>query len=223
MMVDVPDFVKRLFHARHIFEAVKPLFLITYMFGMTPFYLVKDHNKQYILKTSNVGYFLTCAAFALMCSIFARALLVNESIIAYFFRSDITMFADTIQNLFEMSGAVVLYISTTRGKYHMLYMMRAIDEADSVIKGLGGIQILHRSVLYFVWILTGIVFFVVIGYTLMNYFVLSNAQIYPTTNFFITFTLLNAVITILIGHFICMTRVIQRRFQILFLVSVFVV
>lgn len=219
-MVKAFDFATRLFHSRHIFETVKPLFIVSYIFGMTPFYLVKDHQKQYILKTSNFGYFLTCTAFASMCLIGMNALLANESVIAYFFRSEITIFVDTIQQVFEMGGVVVIYLQTTRGQFDVLYMMRSIDEVDVLlIKGIGGIQILYRRVLYFVWMLTGTEIAIVIGYTLMNYFLLSNADIFPSLGFYIAFTSLNAIIIIIIGHFICMSTILVRRFQILNLVS----
>lgn len=217
--MEIPDFIKRLFLAKHIFESVKPLFILTYIFGMTPYYLVKNKHKKYILKTSNFGYFLTCTALALMCSIFANSIVVNESVISYFFKSDITNFADTIQNLFDMSGAAVLYIKTINGKFEILEFMTSMDEADNLVKDIGGIRILYRKVLYFVWLLTAVVLSIVIGYTLMNYFMLRNAQISPTPIYFVTFTLLNAIITILIGHFVCMSTVLQRRFQILNLVS----
>lgn len=219
-MVKAPGCLTRLFQSRHIFESVKPIFLVSYFLGMTPFYLIKDKHNQYIVKTCNFGYFLTFAAFAMICTVCANGILANESIIGHFLCSKITVFADTVVNLSGVVGATVVYLSTTRGKLEMLYMMIALDEADLVIKRIGGIQVLYKRVLFLVWILTATVISIIIGYTLMNYFLLRNAEIYPSLNFYIAFTMLTTVITILIGHFLCISKVLHRRFQILNLVSV---
>lgn len=219
-MVKAPGFLSRLFQSRHIFESVKPIFLVSYLLGMTPFYLIKDKHNQYMVKTCYFGYFLTLSVFAMICTIIINEFLDKESIIGHFLRSDITVFADNVVPLCVMGGAVVVYLSTTSGRLEMLNMMTAFDEADLVIKCIGGIQIMYKRVLFLVWILTGTVISVIIGYTLMNYFLLRNAEIYPSLNFYIAFTMLNAVITVVIGLFLCISKVLHRRFQILNLVSV---
>ncbi|XP_052850897.1 putative gustatory receptor 28b isoform X4 [Drosophila gunungcola] len=137
---------RRFFTAKQLYECLRPVFHVTYIHGLTFFYISCDSKtgKRTIKKTI-FGYINGIMHIALFGFAYSLTIYNNcESVASYFFRSRITYFGDMMQIVSGFIGVTVIYLTAFIPNHRLERCLQKFHTMDMQLQTVG-VKIMYIS------------------------------------------------------------------------------
>ncbi|XP_043640424.1 putative gustatory receptor 28b isoform X1 [Drosophila teissieri] len=203
---------RRLFTAKQLYECLRPVFHVTYVHGLTSFYISCDSKtgKRDIKKTI-FGYINGTMHIAMFVFAYSLTIYNNcESVASYFFRSRITYFGDMMQIVSGFIGVTVIYLTAFVPNHRLERCLQKFHTMDLQLQTVG-VKIMYSKVLRFSYMVLISMFLVIALFTSGTFSVLYSSQMAPTLALHFTFLIQHTVISIAITLFSCFTYLVEMR------------
>lgn len=195
-----------------IYTAQRPLLKLSLVSGIVPYNITNDGSSR--LKISIFGFTILIIHLSLFGFCYVRTITVHESIVSYFFKTEISVLGDTLQLCIGLTGicTVFLYSLIQRRKFVLwFHLMARIDEQLKEI----GIETDYRSTLKFILLVLLIKFIFFNTYLVGSWVLFMIADIYPNYACWIVFFMPHIFISIIVVLFICLVKQMKHRFLLL--------
>lgn len=116
--------IRKHVHSNHLFESMKPLLTLSFIFGLTPIHVARVTGGDRVLKGSTFGFINATLHIVIYAFCYIVTLVYRESVVGYFFRagdyseseetlqlSNISTFGDTLQIFIDIIGSSATYLS----------------------------------------------------------------------------------------------------------------
>lgn len=107
------------FKPKDSYAAEKTLLAITFVLGLTPLRVVGAHGKRR-MSISHLGYGITIMQGIFFVYCFLHSFLVDESIVGFFFKTEISKIGDILQKFIGLSGMLILFGVSLRKSRDMI-------------------------------------------------------------------------------------------------------
>nr|NP_995641.1 gustatory receptor 28b, isoform D [Drosophila melanogaster]AAS64650.1 gustatory receptor 28b, isoform D [Drosophila melanogaster] len=125
-----------IFKPRDAFGAEQTLLLYTYLLGLTPFRLRgQAGERQFHL--SKIGYLNAFLQLSFFSYCFLAALIEQQSIVGYFFKSEISQMGDSLQKFIGMTGMSILFLCSSIRVRLLIHIWDRISYIDDRFLNLG--------------------------------------------------------------------------------------
>lgn len=204
--------VRRLLSAKQLYECLRPLFCVTYLYGLTSFYIsCQDASGQRDIKKSWFAYFNGIVHIVLYSVCYILTINNNcESVASYFFRSRITYFGDLMQIVSGFIGVTVIYLTAIIPKHRLEQCLQKFHTMDVQLHSVG-IKIMYSKVLRYSYAVMISMFVVNFGFSWGTFGVLYSSDVTPTLALHFTFMIQHTVIAMAIAMFSCFTYLVEMR------------
>ncbi|XP_032294482.1 putative gustatory receptor 28b isoform X1 [Drosophila virilis] len=204
--------VRRLLSAKQLYECLRPLFRVTYLYGLTSFYIsCQDASGQRDIKKSWFAYFNGIVHIVLYSVCYILTINNNcESVASYFFRSRITYFGDLMQIVSGFIGVTVIYLTAIIPKHRLEQCLQKFHTMDVQLHSVG-IKIMYSKVLRYSYAVMISMFVVNFGFSWGTFGVLYSSDVTPTLALHFTFMIQHTVIAMAIAMFSCFTYLVEMR------------
>ncbi|KAH8271067.1 hypothetical protein KR018_006774 [Drosophila ironensis] len=203
---------RRFLSAKQLYECLRPLFHVTYLHGLTSFYIRCDSKtgKRTIKKTA-FG-FLNGIFHIIFYSVCYSLTIYNgcESVASYFFRSRITYFGDMMQIMSGFIGVTVIYLTAIIPNHRLERCLQKFHTMDMQLQTVG-IKIMYSKVLRYSYMILIFMFLVNFFFTCGTFSVLYSSMVTPSLALHCTFIIQHTVIVIAICVFSCFTYLVEMR------------
>lgn len=204
--------LRRIFSAKQMYECLQPLLYLTFLHGLTPFYVKKD-SKTGCKRLHHffLGY-VNGVAHIIVYDIFYALTLVNnfETIAAYFFSSRISKVGNFMQILSGLIGVTVIYLTAIIPKQRLEKSLKTMNLMDEQLKGVG-VKIMYSKVIRFSYIMLVLMTIMNIVYFISTFKLLRLADVRTSISVKITFCLQHTVIGMATTMFNCFTKALRLR------------
>ncbi|XP_017019619.1 putative gustatory receptor 28b isoform X1 [Drosophila kikkawai] len=203
---------KKFVSAKQLYECLRPLFHVTYMHGLTSFYLSCDSKTgRRSIKRTVFGYLNGLMHIGLYTVCYSLTIYNNcESVASYFFRSRITYFGDMMQIVSGFIGVTVIYLTAIIPNHRLERCLQKFHTMDVQLQTMG-IKIMYSKVLRFSYMILISMFLVHFMFTCGTFSVLYSSLVKPTMALHFTFLIQHTVIAISITVFTCFTYLVEMR------------
>lgn len=204
--------IRRLLSAKQLYECLRPLFHVTFLYGLTSFYVSRrDKTGRREIKKSWFGYVNGIAHIGVYSVCYIMTILNNcESVASYFFRSRITYFGDLMQIVSGLIGVTVIYLAAIIPKHRLEQCLQKFHTMDLQLHSVG-IKIMYSKVLRFSYAVMISMFFVNFSFSWGTFAVLYSSDVSPTWALHFTFIIQHTVIAIAVTTFSCFTYLVEMR------------
>lgn len=209
MRMVLPDFWSEFWNPTDAYTSALTNLVVSFWIGLSPFCLEGPKGERRIVKklfgyinsVLHIGFFIVCSVIAMI---------KNESILQYFFRTDVSIISDTFLRIVWFLGIPVLYYSALSRCSELALLLKTFYIIDSKLK-VRGITFDYRMAMRMSTFMSAIVTIcnlAFVGYTLM---ILIKNGIYPSFPACVAFFQPNAYIscTIILYGGMC-TRILKR-------------
>lgn len=224
--------IRKHVRSKHLFESMKPLLTLSFIFGLTPIHVARVPSGDRVLKVSTFGFVNATLHIIIYAACYIVTLVHRESVVGYFFRTgdysetdeniqlsyEISTFGDTLQIFNEIIGSSATYLSCIYRRDKLIKMMGVFDAADEAFKELG-VKIYYKKLLIFSAIVCCFLFFTNLSYICGIFYRFHQVNIKPSPYLYVAFIDQRFVISIAVGLFVCVSKSLQRRFEIMNRVS----
>ncbi|ALC38828.1 Gr28b [Drosophila busckii] len=205
--------LRRWLTAKQVFECLRPLFFVTYLHGLTSFYISHCATSgQREIKKSWFGYANGLIHVGLYSVCYVLTICNDcESVASYFFRSRISYFGDMMQIVSGFIGVTVIYLAAIIPKHRLEQCLQKFHTMDLQLHSVG-VKIMYSKVLSFSYAVMLSMFLVNLAFSWGTFAVLYSSNVSPTLALQFTFMVQHTVIAISIALFSCFTYLVEMRF-----------
>ncbi|XP_017494852.1 PREDICTED: putative gustatory receptor 28b [Rhagoletis zephyria] len=202
--------LRQYFISREVFATLQPLFLLTYIYGLTPFRIVKRSNGTSEIRASCFGYCNTAAYVILYGVCFFNALLNAESVVGYFFRTNISIVGDTLQICNGIITGIVIYTTALTQRSKMRRIIHVFNELDENYANIG-VRVKYSRIYRYALMLTVTKTLIIVIYCTGVYLLLRSVHVQPSFCVFVAFVLQRSVLFLAICLFSFIAGGFERR------------
>lgn len=175
------DFVK----PRDSYAAEKTLLAITFILGITPI-CIRGPNGKRRMSISRLGYGITILQGIFFVYCFIHSFVLDESIVGFFFKTEISKIGDVLQKFIGLSGMLILFGVSLRKSTDMIAMYHTVAFIDGRFLNLG-VEFNYRYIMKFRHSKLAMVSSVCVGYLASSLWMLFHNQIWPSFQAVIAF------------------------------------
>lgn len=211
-----PNPFKNLMNPTNVYNAQRPLLKLTLLSGIVPYKITNDGNSR--LQISVFGFTILILHLSLFGFCYVRTITAHESIVSYFFKTEISVLGDTLQLCIGLIGifSVFLYSLVQRHKFVLwFHLMSRIDEQLKEI----GIETDYKSTIKFIFLVLFVKFIFFNTYLIGSWILFKIAGVSPNYACWIVFFMPHIFISIIVVLFICLVKQMKHRFFMLNKVS----
>lgn len=201
-----------------IYTAQTPLLTLSFVSGIVPYKVTNNGSSR--LQISFFGFTILILQLSLFGFCYVKTITVHESIVSYFFKTEISVLGDTLQLCIGLIGisTVFLYSLIQRHKFVLwFHLMAKIDEQLKEI----GIETDYQSTLKFILLVLLVKFIFFNTYLIGSWILFKIANVSPNYTCWVVFFMPHIFISIIVVMFICFIKQMKHRFLLLNKVSVF--
>uniref|UniRef100_A0A1A9UWS0 Uncharacterized protein n=1 Tax=Glossina austeni TaxID=7395 RepID=A0A1A9UWS0_GLOAU len=202
------------FISHQVFEALQPLFFITFLYGLTPFRVTTNKGGEKSIKMSAFGFINIALYILLYGSCYIISLLREESVAGYFFRNKISDVGNTMQICNGLITGTVIYISAVTQRSKMLRVIATLHNLDKNFANIG-IKVKYSRIYRFSIVMLTFKSLVIGVYFVGVYRLLMSMNITPSFTVCVTFFLQHSVLFLAICLFCFVARSFERRLVVL--------
>lgn len=206
--------IRQYFISQEVFATLQPLFLFTYIYGLTPFRIVKRRNGTSEIRASCFGFCNTAAYVTLYGVCFFNSLLYAESVVGYFLRTNISIVGDTLQICNGIVTGIVIYTTALTQRCKMRRIIEVLNELDLNFANIG-VRVKYSRIYRYALVLIVAKILIIAIYCAGVYLLLRSAHVNPSICVCIAFVLQHSVLFLAICLFCFIARGFERRLVIL--------
>lgn len=199
------------------FSAERTLFLITFLLGLTPF-RVSGQIGNRVWSLSRIGYLNTIlqVIFFMYCFIYALAL--QESIVGFFFQSEISRVGDTLQKFIGMLAMLTLFGISLYKCHDVIFLCKSIQCIDERFVNLG-VVFNYSFVMKFTLVKLLLVLGINVAYMISSLWLLFLNEIWPSFQAITSFFLPHLFLLTVVVLFSALIMRLQQHFNLINKVS----
>ncbi|XP_039501698.1 putative gustatory receptor 28a [Drosophila santomea] len=198
---------ERFSQADNVFQALRPLTFIS-LLGLAPFRLNLSPRKE--VQTSKFSFFAAIVHFLFFVLCFGISVKEGDSIIGYFFQTNITRFSDGTLRLTGILAMSTIFGFAMFKRQRLVSIIQNFIVVDEIFVRLGMKLDYRRILLSSTLVSLGMLLFNVI-YLCVSYSLLVSATISPSFVTFTTFALPHINISLMVFKFLCTTDLAKGR------------
>ncbi|KAH8413479.1 hypothetical protein KR009_011475 [Drosophila setifemur] len=204
--------IRRRLTAKQLYECLRPLFHVTYIHGLTSFYLsCESKTGKRAIKKTIFGCLNGIMHITLYTICYGLTIHNNcESVASYFFRSRITYFGDMMQIVSGFIGVTVIYLTSIIPNHRLEKCLQKFHTMDVQLQTMG-IKIMYSKVVRYSYMILFSMSLVNFCFTFGTFSVLYSTRVAPTIALHVTFILQHTVIAMAICVFSCVTYLVEMR------------
>ncbi|XP_030383856.1 putative gustatory receptor 28a [Scaptodrosophila lebanonensis] len=200
---------ERISQADNVFQSLRPLTYIS-LLGLAPFRLNSDKEVH----TSVFSFVAGIVHFLFFVLCFAMSVCEGDSIIGYFFQTNITKLGDGTLRLTGIIAMSTIFGFALFKRQRLVNIIQNNIVVDEIFVRLG-MKLNYRRILLFSFLISlGMLLFNVV-YLCVSYCLLLSAMISPSFVTFTTFALPHINISFMVFKFLCTTHLAKSRFGML--------
>ncbi|KAH8271766.1 hypothetical protein KR044_005237 [Drosophila immigrans] len=195
--------------ADNVFQSLRPLTYIS-LVGLAPFRLNLNADKE--VHTSTYSFVAGIVHYLFFVVCFASSIREGDSIIGYFFQTNITKLGDSTLRLTGIIAMSTIFGFAMFRRQKLVSIIQNNIVVDEIFVRLGMKLDYQRILLFSFLISLGMVIFNVI-YLCVSFGLLISATISPSFVTFMAFALPHINISLMVFKFLCTTHLAQSRFS----------
>ncbi|KAH8376704.1 hypothetical protein KR093_000923 [Drosophila rubida] len=195
--------------ADNVFQSLRPLTYIS-LVGLAPFRLNINADKE--VHTSTYSFVAGIVHYLFFVACFASSVREGDSIIGYFFQTNITKLGDSTLRLTGIIAMSTIFGFAMFRRQKLVSIMQNNIVVDEIFVRLGMKLDYQRILLFSFLISLGMVIFNVI-YLCVSFGLLISATFSPSFVTFMAFALPHINISLMVFKFLCTTHLAQSRFS----------
>lgn len=203
---------KELFNPTDIYTAQAPLLKLSLASGIVPYRIVNDGSAR--LRISVFGFTILVIHLSLYGFCYVQTITSHDSIVSYFFKTEISVLGDTLQLCIGLIGigTTIVYSLMQRQKFVQWFLiMHKIDEQLKEI----GVVTDYKSTLKFIFLVLLVKFIFFNTYLIGSFVLFQINGINPNFTCWIVFFMPHIFISIIVVLFICFVKQLKHRFLLL--------
>lgn len=200
-----------------IYSAQNLLLKLALISGIAPLKLTGKCGDRR-LQINYVGFIILILHVCLFAFCYIRTITIHDSIVSYFFKTEISVLGDTLQLCTGLIGicTVFLYSFCKRQTFVLwFHLMAKIDEQLKEI----GVETDYKSTLKFIFFVLTVKFVLFNTYLVGSWFLFKMANLYPHYTCWVSFFQPHLIISIIVVLFLCFVKQMKHRFLLLNKVS----
>uniref|UniRef100_A0A1A9WEQ2 Gustatory receptor n=1 Tax=Glossina brevipalpis TaxID=37001 RepID=A0A1A9WEQ2_9MUSC len=139
------DFIKPI----DSYAAEQTLLWVTFLTGLTPIRISSpDHNGERIIYISRIGYIISVFQVIFFLYSFIHSFLLDESIVGYFFKTEISQVGDVLQKFIGMSGMIILFGVSLYKSNDLIELYHVVAKIDNKFLDVG-VEFNYRFIMKF--------------------------------------------------------------------------
>ncbi|KAH8392359.1 hypothetical protein KR215_006666 [Drosophila sulfurigaster] len=195
--------------ADNVFQSLRPLTYIS-LVGLAPFRLNLNADKE--VHTSTYSFIAGIVHYLFFVGCFISSIREGDSIIGYFFQTNITKLSDSTLRLTGIIAMSTIFGFAMFRRQKLVSIIQNNIVVDEIFVRLG-MKLDYRRILLFSFLISmGMVIFNVI-YLCVSFSLLISATISPSFVTFMAFALPHINICLMVFKFLCTTHLAQSRFS----------
>ncbi|XP_030383860.1 putative gustatory receptor 28b [Scaptodrosophila lebanonensis] len=206
--------VRKYFISTQVYEALRPLFFLTFLYGLTPFHVGKRKMGEAYLKMSFFGVFNIVVYIVLCAFCYISSLRQGESIVGYFFRTEISTIGDTLQIFNGLIAGAVIYTSAFVKRCKLLGTLTILHSLDTNFNNIG-IRVKYSRIFRYSILVIVFKIFILGIYFVGVFRLLVSLGVTPSFCVCMTFFLQHTVVSIAICLFCVIAFSFERRLSII--------
>lgn len=210
--------VRKYFISSQVYEALRPLFFLTFLYGLTPFHVVRRKMGESYLKMSCFGIFNIFVYIVLCGFCYISSLRQGESIVGYFFRTEISTIGDRLQIFNGLIAGAVIYTSAILKRCKLLGTLTILHSLDTNFSNIG-IRVKYSRIFRYSILLLVFKLLILGVYFVGVFRLLVSLGVTPSFCVCMTFFLQHSVVSIAICLFCVIAFSFERRLSIVNQVS----
>ncbi|CRK93784.1 CLUMA_CG007312, isoform A [Clunio marinus] len=203
---------KDLMNPTDIYTAQWPLLKLSFFMGIVPYKIVNRENSR--LQISVFGFTILILHLILFGFCYIRTITVHESIVSYFFKTEISVLGDTLQLCIGLIGICTVFLYSVIQRHKFVAWFHLMTKIDEQLKEIG-IETDYRSTLQFIFLMLAVKFIFFNTYLIGSWVMFKIENIYPNYTCWIVFFMPHIFISIMVVLFICLMKQMKHRFLLL--------
>lgn len=207
------NYFREILNPTDIYSAQNLLLKLALVSGIAPLKLTgKCGNRR--LQINFFGFVILILHVGLFGFCYVRTITIHDSIVSYFFRTEISVLGDTLQLCIGLIGicTVYLYSFCKRQTFiHWFHMMAKIDEQLKEM----GVETDYKSTLKFIFLVLTVKFVLFNTYLIGSWILFKMANLFPNYTCWVSFFQPHLIISIIVVLFLCFVKQMKHRFLLL--------
>lgn len=205
------QFFADLKNPKDLYGSIRPLLLLTFLFGISPFRTVGSPGNRH-LKLTFAGIANTLFLFALFTTSFVQRVSNNRSFIEHFSKTKVSRFAEDLQILTSFTGFAITLILCFLKRNKLRKLFQVLNRIDKKLIHLGAIfnyKRLSRIVLLALFV----AFFFYSVFICMSTILVNSFAEQPDFYEWVCFILPIAIVSMLKLQFYCVMQLLKYRLR----------
>lgn len=204
--------LKDLFHPTDIYTAQRPLLKLSLVSGIVPYKISNNGSPR--LQISIFGFTILIIHLSLFGFCYVKTITVHESIVSYFFKTEISVLGDTLQLCIGLIGICTVFLYSLMQRHKFVLWFHLMFQIDEQLKEIG-IETDYQSTLKFIFLVLLVKFIFFNTYLIGSWVLFKIAGIYPNYACWVVFFMPHIFISIIVVLFICLVKQMKHRFLLL--------
>lgn len=204
-----------------IYGAQRPLLILSYLSGITPFKLVGPTNNRR-LEVTVMGFVNTFLHILIFGVCFILTLQRNESIIGYFFKTEISRIGDTLQLCTGLIALTITFICCLIRRYTIINVFHMMSRIDDRLKELG-VETDYKTTLHYILLVLLVEALIYFTYLIGSVYLLKSFEVYPVIYVWVSFFLPCLIVSTIVAKFLCLVKQLRHRFLLLNKVRIIII
>lgn len=172
-------YLKDILHPSDAYATDQVLLAITFLMGLTPIRISPiQKNGQRSVYISRVGCLISVCQMCFFMYCFLYSLVEDESIVGYFFKTDVSKAGDLMQKFIAMCGMMMMFIESLRKSHDLINLYHAIARSDRTFLNVG-VEFSYRYIIKFRIVKLTFVSAVILAYVGSSFYMLFHNDIWP--------------------------------------------
>jgi gustatory receptor len=204
---------RELLNPTDIYSAQSLLIKLSLISGIAPLKLTgKCGNRR--LQVNLFGFVILIIHMCIFAFCYIRTITVHDSIVSYFFKTEISVVGDTLQLCIGLIGISTVFLNSFCKRQTFILWFHLMARIDEELKQIG-IETDYKSTLKFICLVLMVKFIFFNGYMLGSYVLFNMANVFPNYTCWISFFLPHLMISIIVVLFLCFVKQMKHRFLLL--------
>lgn len=196
-----------------IFSAQYPLIIVSFLCGISPYKLVGDVGQRR-LEHNYFGYVIAGLLLALYFVCYIDTLMDHESIVGYFFHTNITNIGNSLQLFTGLLGLTSTFAFSHLRRKKLVTMLQQLGKIDMIFRELG-VETDYKYTVRYIVIVLVVKFIIFLTYLTGCHVLLRDADAHPKYTVWISFFLPQIMISMNVVKFMCYVKQLRHRFLLL--------